>query len=124
MFPPRRRVHSPERRYRLTESHWHGLCAFLGPNRPPRRRGLPLPPPSAVGGHAARVSKTLTPSAAQRKGTGNQRGSITLVQAGYPINAQTYFRKQFFGDATWAPERTRTGERRERATVPFSVDFL
>jgi hypothetical protein len=84
----------------------------------------PAPPPSDVPNRPARWSKRLSRSDAQRKGTGNQRGSITLVQAGYPINAQTYFREQFFKDATWVPERTRTGERRESATVRFSVNFL
>lgn len=65
--------------------------------------------------------KTLTLSDAQRKRRGNQRGSVTLVRAGYPINAQTYFRHEFFGSARWDSERTRMGEVRETAVIPFSV---
>src|SRR5262249_38181066 len=69
--------------------------------------------------------KPLSQSDAQRKRTGNQRGSITLVQAGYTwIDAQTYFRREFFDNIRWVPERTRTGKRRETAQVPFAVNFL
>jgi len=72
----------------------------------------------------ARWTKLLSRSDAQRKGTGNQRGSITLVQAGQAINVQTYFRYDFFGSATWVRETTRTGEPREAAVIAFKVDFL
>jgi hypothetical protein len=68
--------------------------------------------------------KRLTKSDAQRKTTGNQRGSITLVQAGYAIDAQTYFRNDLFGTALWRAERTRTGEFRESADIPFDVELL
>lgn len=68
--------------------------------------------------------KQLTRSDAQRKAAGNQRGSITLVQAGYPINSQTYFRYDFFANAHWETESTRTGEVREAATIPFAMNVL
>jgi hypothetical protein len=69
-------------------------------------------------------AKPLTISDAQRKATGNQRGSITLVKAGHPIDAQTYFRFDFFASAAWTGDRTRTGEARERADIPFAVEVL
>jgi hypothetical protein len=68
-------------------------------------------------------TKSLTPSDAQRKRSGNQRGSITLVQAGDTINAQTFFRYDFFASANWQTERTRTGQLREVATVGFRVNL-
>jgi hypothetical protein len=68
--------------------------------------------------------KQLTRSDAQRKLRGNQRGSITLVQGARYIDAQTYFRNSLFKDATWVAQRTRTGQRRETATIPFKVHFL
>ena len=70
-------------------------------------------------------SKPLSQSDAQRKPAGNQRGSITLVKGNYRrIDTQTYFRHDLFGTAEWATERTRTGEVRERAMIPFGVRFL
>ncbi|MET4715945.1 hypothetical protein ABIF63_000048 [Bradyrhizobium japonicum] len=68
--------------------------------------------------------KQLTRSDAQRKAQGNQRGSITLTQGGRYIDAQTYFRRSLFKNATWVAEKTRTGQRREAATIPFKVTFL
>jgi hypothetical protein len=68
--------------------------------------------------------KQLTRSDAQRKYQGNQRGSITLVQGGRYIDAQTYFRNSLFKNATWVAQRTRTGQKRETATIPFEVNFL
>jgi hypothetical protein len=68
--------------------------------------------------------KQLTRSDAQRKNQGNQRGSITLVQGGRYIDAQTYFRNSLFKNATWVAQRTRTGQKRETATIPFEVHFL
>lgn len=73
---------------------------------------------------AAHWGKALTLSDAQRKRVGNQRGSITLVQAGHPINPQRYFRYEFFGAAEWSAGTTRTGEPLETAVLPFSADFL
>lgn len=66
-------------------------------------------------------SKILSRSDAQRKPQGNQRGSITLVAAGYPINAQTYFRYDFFGGVVWTADTTSTGEGRETAAVAFAT---
>jgi hypothetical protein len=68
--------------------------------------------------------KRLTRSDAQRKAAGNQRGSITLVQAGYPINPQTYFRYDFFANAHWETESTRTSEVRETAAIPCAINIL
>lgn len=68
--------------------------------------------------------KPLTRSDAQRKSAGNQRGSITLVQANHKINAQRFFRYELFKKAKWRPAKTRTGERREAASIPFRVNFL
>jgi NgoFVII restriction endonuclease N-terminal PLD domain len=73
---------------------------------------------------AAQWGKTLTRSDAQRKAVGNQRGSITLTRAGHQINAQTYFRRQFFSSGNWVAGITRTGEPREIAVIPFEVTFL
>lgn len=68
--------------------------------------------------------KTLTLSDAQRKQTGHQRGSITLVRAGLKIDAQTYFRHDLFSSAHWVAGVTKTGEQVEETTIPFSVNFL
>lgn len=73
---------------------------------------------------AATWSKKLTVSDAQRKRAGNQRGSVALVQAGHAINAQSYFRHNLFKDAKWRAERTRTGEIRQVANIPFNVTML
>lgn len=86
------------------------------------RAGLTLQPSPPV--PAATWSKKLTRSDAQRKSAGNQRGSIALVQAGHPINAQSYFRHVLFKDARWAAEKTRTGEFRQAANIPFDVSML
>jgi hypothetical protein len=68
-------------------------------------------------------SKRLSASDAQRKASGNQRGSITLVKGRYSIDAQTYFRHVFFADAPWIEEETRTGENIESALVSMLVDI-
>jgi hypothetical protein len=68
--------------------------------------------------------KPLTRSDAQRKATGNQRGSITLVAAGHPIDPQTYFRRSFFASARWVSGTTRTGQTLEIALVPFEAEIL
>ncbi len=73
---------------------------------------------------AQQWDKPLTVSDAQRKPRGNQRGSITLVRAGHPIDAQRYFRYQLFASVPWLIGATRTGERIQIATVPFAVHFL
>ncbi|MGO9770083.1 MAG: phospholipase D family protein [Roseiarcus sp.] len=115
------------------------------PAAPPAKPGTPAAPqlkplvklpkktnppvaPSATGkapaAPAAAWSKTLTRSDAQRKLSGNQRGSITLVRGGFPIDASSYFRDDFFKAANWKAEKTVTGEKRETALVRFEVDFL
>jgi hypothetical protein len=71
----------------------------------------------------AEWSKNLTASDAQRKAVGHQRGSITLTQNRYPINAQTYFREDFFGAASWFEESTRTGQTLESADVRMLVSI-
>ena len=86
------------------------------------REQRPILPKGAV--LAAKWMKPLTPSDAQRKLSGNQRGSITLVQAKYPINASTYFRKEFFGSAEWVPGSTRTGLPLETASIRFSTNLF
>jgi hypothetical protein len=73
----------------------------------------------------AEWEKTLSRSDAQRKRTGNQRGSITLVRGRRAdIDTQTYFRRDFFGAASWSLEQTRTGQPRERTDVTMSVSIL
>jgi hypothetical protein len=77
-------------------------------------------PPTVV----AKWSKLLSVSDAQRKAKGHQRGSITLVRVGRDVDAQTYFRQVFFGNAQWIPQPTRTGGIRDEAAIPFWVDLL
>lgn len=92
----------------------------------------PGPPPitptaAARRRQAARVArweKRLTRSDAQRKSTGNQRGSITLVRARQSIDAQTYFRRDFFSSAAWTAGTTRTGATLEMAFIPFRVSVM
>ncbi len=83
-----------------------------------------VPSGSPKSGTAAQWGKTLTRSDAQRKSRGNQRGSITLVQAGHPIDAQRYFRYALFATAHWNAGVTQTGEPLEIARIPFEVEFL
>jgi len=66
-------------------------------------------------------TKTLSPSDAQRKNTGNQRGSITLVRGPNSIDARTWFRRSFFGDQTWISSTTKTGRPLEKTTIQFNV---
>ncbi len=87
------------------------------------------PPPAAASTTSPPVTtvewnKVLSQSDAQRKPQGNQRGSITLVAAGYPINAQTYFRYDFFHGVAWTADMTSTGEGRETAAVAFATTVL
>jgi hypothetical protein len=112
------------------------LPSGLRPETTPSTGATPPPPESVEPSASAAASaprgslptadwrKRLTRSDAQRKAAGNQRGSITLVQAGYPINAQTYFRHDLFANASWEMESTRTGEVRETATIPFAINIL
>jgi len=88
---------------------------------------IPNPPPPPAGSAAAPTvewTKKLSASDAQRKKTGNQRGSITLVKAGYDIDAQRYFRRDFFEGEPWVKDKTSTGEPIETATVPFITTVL
>jgi hypothetical protein len=69
-------------------------------------------------------SKKLTASDVQRKKTGNQRGGISLTQAGRPIKPQTYFRHELFGDAEWASGRNHNGMPLDTAVVNFRTRVL
>jgi len=85
---------------------------------------VPKPKPgsaAALVAPAREWTKKLSASDAQRKKTGNQRGSITLVKAGYDIDAQVYFRREFFADEPWVKGKTFTGEPRETATIKFAT---
>lgn len=97
----------------------------------PSPPSLPLGQPGSTGPRgpsservAARWTKKLSASDAQRKPSGNERGSITLVKAGHPIDWRTYFRKEFFADVEWVLGWTRTRKRREAATVRFETTVL
>lgn len=82
--------------------------------------GAPTPP--AV--PAETWSKSLTTSDAQRKSVGNQRGSITLVQAPIPFSTATYFKDRLFVPATWTTSATRTGRPLETASITFEAEVL
>lgn len=87
--------------------------------------GTVMPPPSGPPPvTTVEWSKVLSQSDAQRKPQGNQLGSITLVAAGYRINAQTYFRYDFFSGVAWTADTTSTGEGRETAAVAFATTVL
>jgi len=88
-----------------------------------QRRRVPMPTEPEIVPEAT-WTKRLTTSDAQRKPTGNQRGSITLVRAGLQIDPQTYFRRDFFGAVRWTTEETRTGLPRERTDVTMAVSIL
>ncbi|MFZ0424241.1 MAG: hypothetical protein WAL80_15310 [Xanthobacteraceae bacterium] len=79
---------------------------------------------TAAASAVAQWSKKLSPSDAQRKKSGNQRGGITLVGAGYPINWKTYFRNDFFKSVPWKLDPKKPGKKREHCFVPFHVNFL
>lgn len=82
------------------------------------------PTPKAPLFKPAKWFKKLTVSDAQRKLSGNQRGSITLTKAGFPIDAQTYFRNELFGSVDWITGKTRTGLSLETASVRFKTVVL
>jgi hypothetical protein len=71
-----------------------------------------------------RWSKTLSPSDAQRKGRGNQRGSVTLVQGDYrgQIDQSTYFRNELFSEVVWKNVVTLNGKPMERAYVQMRTE--
>lgn len=89
--------------------------------------------PSAVGGSQAGVVgspgvvkrwfKLLGSIDAQQGSSPNWHPSntMTLVQAGHPIEASTYFREEFFVDQNWVPEPTASGRPREVAEVQVEV---
>ena len=79
----------------------------------------PGPIPETTPVKPAKWYKKLTVSDAQRKRSGNQRGSITLTKSGFPIDAQTYFRNDLFGSADWIMGKTRTGLPLETASIRF-----
>lgn len=68
-------------------------------------------------------SKKISASDAQRKKTGNQRGGITLVEAGHNIDSGSWFRDELFGDLSWSSGQTRTGQPREEAWAQAEVRF-
>ncbi|PZS28025.1 MAG: hypothetical protein DLM58_17800 [Pseudonocardiales bacterium] len=68
-------------------------------------------------------SKKITPSDAQRKGQGNQRGSITLTM-GRKGTTQKYFRFDLFAGEQWQTGTTRTGEIVEVASIVAFVSYL
>jgi hypothetical protein len=63
----------------------------------------------------------LTKSDAQRKAAGNQRGSITLVEAPAPYATATYFKDLLLVPATWTTSVTNTGRPLETAAIPFET---
>src|SRR5207247_809469 len=79
----------------------------------------PAQPPVVV----HRWSKTLSASDAQRKGAGNQRGAVTLVQGDYRglIDQRTYFRNVLFQMAGWSPTTTATGLPMDKAIIPMDT---
>ncbi len=81
-------------------------------------------PSRSVTTTAARWFKKITVSDAQRKPSGNQRGGITLVAAGFPIDTQTYFRTSFFKDADWVKGKTRTNKELDTASVRMKTSVL
>lgn len=101
-------------------------------SRPALRPLLTLPvttpppprPTSSSSTVLASWTKKLSASDAQRKGTGNQRGSITLVQAKAPIDPKTYFRRVLFARASWTRGTSVTGQPLETAKVRFDVTLL
>jgi hypothetical protein len=80
--------------------------------------------PDAYAASVAEWRKRLPASDAQKKSSGHQSGAIALTKAGYNIDAQTYFREQFFASAQWVQEVTRTGQVREAATIPVHAEVL
>jgi hypothetical protein len=89
------------------------------PAAPAPTTPAPVQPPTVV----QHWSKPLSASDAQRKGAGNQRGAVTLVQGDYrgQIDQRTYFRNVLFQNATWTPEVTATGQPMDRATIPMDT---
>lgn len=88
-----------------------------GAHRPGRGARMPTGPLS----HS--WTKVLSASDAQRKGAGNQRGSITLVRGASTIDARTWFRRDFLGDRVWVSSKTRTGRNIEITSIEFNVSI-
>jgi hypothetical protein len=114
---------------KLNSRHGSRLKPLLKLPLPIPAAGVPAGPAAAAAAAPAPLparewTKKLSASDAQRKKTGNQRGSITLVQAGYNIDAQTYFRNEFFAGEPWVKGTTFTGVPRETATVAFHTMVL
>lgn len=79
-------------------------------------------PASHVDPVVKRWFKTLLPSDAQQLSGSNPSNTMTLVQAGHPINAATYFRTEFFGSELWSTSETTGGaQQRELATIDCDV---
>ena len=67
-------------------------------------------------------SKKLSNSDAQRKTSGHQRGSISLVKGDYKeIDTATFFRDDLFVTAVWVEDHTRTGRVLEKTVIPMLV---
>lgn len=62
--------------------------------------------------------KRLPPADAQQLVGSSPSNTMTLVQAGHPIERSTYFRDVFFADCAWRPSETRGGSQvREMTTI-------
>lgn len=109
---------------RLNELRGDKMKEQPSPSLPLGQPGSTNPRGSSNERVAARWTKELSASDAQRKPSGNQRGSITLVKAGHPIDWRTYFRKEFFAGVEWVSELTRTQKERQAATVRFDTTVL
>src|SRR5205823_6122087 len=84
----------------------------------------PTPPiPPATPTVVYEWSKEMSRSDAQqptRSGT-NPIGNLRLTEAGNPIDHRTFFRRDLFGPANWAPANDSRGNPIELATIPFDI---
>ena len=76
---------------------------------------------SHVDSIVCRWFKQLGAIDAQQPGTGHRSNTMTLVKAGHEIDHTVYFRNHFFQGAQWEEGQTRSGKRRETATITFNV---
>lgn len=106
----------------------HGKSTALSPLfKLPKSPKPPAPTAPSTGTTAAiqpaKWVKKLSASDAQRKKKGNQRGGITLVTAGHPIDRNTYFRYELFKNQHWT-STIKKKKKLEHCFVEFKVDFL
>lgn len=80
--------------------------------------------PSTAASSIAHWSKKLSRSDAQRKQSGNQSGAVALTQGDYVhrIDQTTYFRHDLFRDEDWVASTAITGQSKDVAEVPMSVE--